>query len=56
MRFYLIRRRLDDIWYYVSRVLFDGPKKEEEILRISDRLRSAFSETKQLLSDKLTFL
>lgn len=50
MRFYLLRRRLDDIWYYVSRVLFDKPS-EDEVSRICTRLRSAFSETQQLLSD-----
>lgn len=53
IRFYLIRRRLDDIWYYVSRVLFDGPN-EDEVSRICGRLKSAFSETRQLLSGELT--
>jgi spectinomycin phosphotransferase len=50
MHFYLIRRRLDDIWYYVCRVLFDGPNKDE-VIRICDRLKSAFSETRRLLSE-----
>lgn len=53
LRFYLIRRRLDDIWYYVSRILFDEPN-EDEVSRICGRLRSAFSETQRLLSDELT--
>ena len=52
LRFYLIRRRLDDIWYYISRILLDEPK-EDEVSRICGRLTSAFSETQRLLSDKL---
>lgn len=51
MRFYLIKRRLEDIWYYLLRVLLDKPN-EDEVFRICGRLRSAFSETQQLLFDE----
>jgi len=53
MRFYLMRRHLDDIWYYVSRVLFDKPN-EDEVSRICGRLRNIFPETRRLLSDGFT--
>lgn len=52
MRFYILKRRLEDIWYYMSRVLLDKPS-EVEASRIYGRLRSIFSETQRLFDGEI---
>ncbi|MCL2774718.1 MAG: aminoglycoside phosphotransferase family protein [Oscillospiraceae bacterium] len=49
LNFYLIRRRLDDIWADISRILYDNPSKDET-LHCYELLKVSFSETRQLLN------
>jgi thiamine kinase-like enzyme len=49
MKFYLIRRRLDDIWSDIARISFEKPS-EEEIAQMTGWMKKAISEIRQLLT------
>ncbi|MDW7656901.1 MAG: aminoglycoside phosphotransferase family protein [Bacillota bacterium] len=49
MKFYLIRRRLDDIWSDIARISYEKPN-EEEIAQMNGWVKNAISDIKQLLS------
>ena len=51
LNFYLIRRRLDDIWSDIARLLYDDPGKYEAA-RCFELLQISFSETQQLLNER----